>query len=120
MYTFQMKMNYRITLIIVGSVVHNQHVLAICKQYSIRWDTENGHFLINLTFSSLNIYHCNISNNEAIFLLKILYRLILELEYSEFFQIKALDLKKANILEQRGASATVATPPPSVHNLDAT
>ena len=40
--------------------------------------------------------------------LKILSQLILELERSDFFQIKALGLKNANILEQRGAAAPLA------------
>ena len=34
----------------------------------------------------------------------------MELERSDFFQIKALGLKKANILEQRGAAAPLARP----------
>ena len=42
--------------------------------------------------------------------LKILSQLILELERSDFFQIEALGLKKAIILEQRGAAAPLAPP----------
>ena len=41
---------------------------------------------------------------------KFLSRLILELECSIFFQIEALGLKNANILEKRGATAPLVTP----------
>ena len=44
------------------------------------------------------------------YIFKILSRLILELECSDFFQIEALGLKKENILEQRGAAAPLAFP----------
>ena len=40
--------------------------------------------------------------------LKILSQLILELERSDFFQIEALGLKNAIILEQQGAAAPIA------------
>ena len=43
-----------------------------------------------------------------LYLYKILSQLILKLEHSDFFQIEALGLKKANILEQRGAAAPLA------------
>ena len=39
---------------------------------------------------------------------KILSRLILKLECSDFFQFEALGLKNANILEQEGAAAPLA------------
>ena len=56
--------------------------------------------MANLIYS-LNIYHSIMSNNGVI-IEKILSWLILELERSDFFQIEALGLKKANILEQGG------------------